>query len=104
MAFRVAAVVVAAGRGTRAGLDYPKQYKMMGGTPMVRASLRPCEPGARRGKRAEPELRQHAGAARVPGVRNDEAARLVETPKLETHVLLGEHGDRIPKTMADDSL
>jgi 2-C-methyl-D-erythritol 4-phosphate cytidylyltransferase/2-C-methyl-D-erythritol 2,4-cyclodiphosphate synthase len=36
----VAAVVVAAGRGTRAGLDYPKQYKVMGGTPMVRASLR----------------------------------------------------------------
>src|SRR5471030_989773 len=40
MAIRVAAVVVAAGRGTRSGLDYPKQYKMMGGTPMVRASLR----------------------------------------------------------------
>src|SRR5882724_3576890 len=35
----VAAVVVAAGRGTRAGLDYPKQYKVMGGRPMVRASL-----------------------------------------------------------------
>jgi 2-C-methyl-D-erythritol 4-phosphate cytidylyltransferase/2-C-methyl-D-erythritol 2,4-cyclodiphosphate synthase len=40
MAIRVAAVVVAAGRGTRTGLDYPKQYKMMGGSPMVRASLR----------------------------------------------------------------
>jgi 2-C-methyl-D-erythritol 4-phosphate cytidylyltransferase/2-C-methyl-D-erythritol 2,4-cyclodiphosphate synthase len=39
MTIRVAAVVVAAGRGTRAGLDFPKQYKMMGGTPMVRASL-----------------------------------------------------------------
>lgn len=39
MAIRVAAVVVAAGRGTRAGLDYPKQYKVMGGTPMVRESL-----------------------------------------------------------------
>lgn len=39
MAIRVAAVVVAAGRGTRAGLDYPKQYKVMGGSPMVRASL-----------------------------------------------------------------
>src|SRR5947209_2761847 len=35
----VAAIVVAAGRGTRAGLDYPKQYKLMGGRPMVRASL-----------------------------------------------------------------
>jgi 2-C-methyl-D-erythritol 4-phosphate cytidylyltransferase / 2-C-methyl-D-erythritol 2,4-cyclodiphosphate synthase len=40
MAVRVAAVVVAAGRGTRAGLDYPKQYKVMGGSPMVRESLR----------------------------------------------------------------
>src|SRR5215212_1193694 len=40
MAIRVAAVVVAAGRGTRAGLDYPKQYKMMAGAPMVRESLR----------------------------------------------------------------
>src|SRR5882757_6685167 len=40
MAIRVEAVVVAAGRGTRSGLDYPKQYKVMGGTPMVRASLR----------------------------------------------------------------
>ena len=40
MAVRVAAVVVAAGRGTRTGLDYPKQYKVMGGSPMVRESLR----------------------------------------------------------------
>jgi 2-C-methyl-D-erythritol 4-phosphate cytidylyltransferase/2-C-methyl-D-erythritol 2,4-cyclodiphosphate synthase len=40
MAIRVAAVVVAAGRGTRTGLDYPKQYKVMGGSPMVRECLR----------------------------------------------------------------
>jgi len=40
MAIRVAAVVVAAGRGTRTGLDYPKQYKVMDGSPMVRESLR----------------------------------------------------------------
>src|SRR3954451_22102506 len=40
MVIRVAAVVVAAGRGTRTGLDYPKQYKVMGGSPMVRESLR----------------------------------------------------------------
>src|SRR2546421_2463725 len=40
MDIRVAAVVVAAGRGTRAGLDYPKQYKVMGGAPMLRESLR----------------------------------------------------------------
>src|SRR3954454_5862524 len=40
MAIRVAAVVVAAGRGTRTGLDYPKQYKVIGGSPMVRESLR----------------------------------------------------------------
>jgi 2-C-methyl-D-erythritol 4-phosphate cytidylyltransferase / 2-C-methyl-D-erythritol 2,4-cyclodiphosphate synthase len=40
MTIRVAAVVVAAGRGTRSGLDYPKQYKVMGGSPMVRESLR----------------------------------------------------------------
>ena len=40
MSIRVAAVVVAAGRGTRTGLDYPKQYKVLGGSPMVRESLR----------------------------------------------------------------
>lgn len=40
MTIRVAAVVVAAGRGTRAGLDYPKQYKVLGGSPMVRETLR----------------------------------------------------------------
>jgi 2-C-methyl-D-erythritol 4-phosphate cytidylyltransferase/2-C-methyl-D-erythritol 2,4-cyclodiphosphate synthase len=40
MAIRVAAVVVAAGRGVRSGLDYPKQYKAMDGSPMVRESLR----------------------------------------------------------------
>src|SRR4051812_43698594 len=40
MAIRVAAVVVAAGRGTRAGLAFPKQYKVMDGSPMVRESLR----------------------------------------------------------------
>ena len=40
MSIRVAAVVVAAGRGTRSGLDYPKQYKVMGGRPMLHASLR----------------------------------------------------------------
>src|ERR1043166_85554 len=40
MVVRVAAVVVAAGRGTRAGLAFPKQYKRLGGPPMVRASLR----------------------------------------------------------------
>src|SRR4051794_19571193 len=40
MAIRVAAVLVAAGRGTRSGLDYPKQYKVLGGAPMVRESLR----------------------------------------------------------------
>jgi 2-C-methyl-D-erythritol 4-phosphate cytidylyltransferase/2-C-methyl-D-erythritol 2,4-cyclodiphosphate synthase len=36
---RVAAVVVAAGRGTRAGGDLPKQFRVLGGAPMLRASL-----------------------------------------------------------------
>src|SRR4029079_8213779 len=40
MAVRVAVVVVAGGRGTRSGLNFPKKYKVLGGTPMVRASLR----------------------------------------------------------------
>ena len=35
----VAAVVVAAGRGLRAGGDLPKQYRPIGGEPVVRASL-----------------------------------------------------------------
>jgi len=36
----VAAVVVAAGRGERAGANIPKQYQPIGGEPMIRASLR----------------------------------------------------------------
>jgi 2-C-methyl-D-erythritol 4-phosphate cytidylyltransferase/2-C-methyl-D-erythritol 2,4-cyclodiphosphate synthase len=36
----VAAVVVAAGRGIRAGGDLPKQYRAVGDEPIVRASLR----------------------------------------------------------------
>ncbi len=40
MAIRVAAVVVAAGRGTRTGMPYPKQYRALNGAPLVRDSLR----------------------------------------------------------------
>jgi 2-C-methyl-D-erythritol 4-phosphate cytidylyltransferase/2-C-methyl-D-erythritol 2,4-cyclodiphosphate synthase len=35
----VAAIVVAAGRGLRAGADRPKQYRTVGGEPVIRASL-----------------------------------------------------------------
>jgi 2-C-methyl-D-erythritol 4-phosphate cytidylyltransferase/2-C-methyl-D-erythritol 2,4-cyclodiphosphate synthase len=40
MASSVAAVVVAAGRGLRAGGDMPKQYRHLAGEPVVRTSLR----------------------------------------------------------------
>jgi 2-C-methyl-D-erythritol 4-phosphate cytidylyltransferase / 2-C-methyl-D-erythritol 2,4-cyclodiphosphate synthase len=36
----VAAVIVAAGRGERAGADVPKQYRPIAGEPMIRATLR----------------------------------------------------------------
>jgi 2-C-methyl-D-erythritol 4-phosphate cytidylyltransferase/2-C-methyl-D-erythritol 2,4-cyclodiphosphate synthase len=36
----VAAVIVAAGRGERAGADVPKQYRPIGSEPMIRATLR----------------------------------------------------------------
>jgi 2-C-methyl-D-erythritol 4-phosphate cytidylyltransferase/2-C-methyl-D-erythritol 2,4-cyclodiphosphate synthase len=36
----VAAVIVAAGRGERAGAKVPKQYRPLGGEPMIRATLR----------------------------------------------------------------
>jgi 2-C-methyl-D-erythritol 4-phosphate cytidylyltransferase / 2-C-methyl-D-erythritol 2,4-cyclodiphosphate synthase len=39
MAARVAAVVVAAGRGLRAGGTVPKQYRRVGSSPAIRASL-----------------------------------------------------------------
>jgi len=39
MAGTVAAVVVAAGRGLRAGGDQPKQYRRVGGEPVIRPSL-----------------------------------------------------------------
>src|ERR1700752_4469932 len=40
MASSVAAVVVAAGRGLRAGGDMPKQYRELAGEPVIRTSLR----------------------------------------------------------------
>jgi len=39
MTVKVAAVVVAAGRGLRAGGDLPKQYRCILGEPMIRRSL-----------------------------------------------------------------
>jgi 2-C-methyl-D-erythritol 4-phosphate cytidylyltransferase/2-C-methyl-D-erythritol 2,4-cyclodiphosphate synthase len=39
MALSVAAIVVAAGRGIRAGSDIPKQYRELGGEPVIRSSL-----------------------------------------------------------------
>src|SRR5262249_51750755 len=39
MAARVAAVVVAGGRGLRAGGDWPKQYRHVLGEPVIRPSL-----------------------------------------------------------------
>jgi 2-C-methyl-D-erythritol 4-phosphate cytidylyltransferase/2-C-methyl-D-erythritol 2,4-cyclodiphosphate synthase len=36
----VAAVIVAAGRGERAGANIPKQYRPIGGEPMIRMTLR----------------------------------------------------------------
>ena len=39
MAVKVAAVVVAAGRGLRAGGDLPKQYRHILGEPVIRPSL-----------------------------------------------------------------
>ena len=39
MATSVAAVIVAAGRGTRAGGDLPKQYRALAGEPVIRSSL-----------------------------------------------------------------
>src|SRR5215216_3417294 len=39
MAARVAAVVVAGGRGLRAGGEIPKQYRPIAGVPVIRSSL-----------------------------------------------------------------
>ncbi|MBO6629728.1 MAG: 2-C-methyl-D-erythritol 4-phosphate cytidylyltransferase, partial [Alphaproteobacteria bacterium] len=36
---RVAALIVAAGRGTRAGAGLPKQYRPLGGVPLLRHTL-----------------------------------------------------------------
>src|ERR1700693_4760972 len=40
MTLNAAAIVVAAGRGLRAGGDVPKQYRTIGGEPIIRPSLR----------------------------------------------------------------
>ena len=39
MTGKVAAVVVAAGRGRRVGGDLPKQYRLIAGQPMLRTPL-----------------------------------------------------------------
>jgi 2-C-methyl-D-erythritol 4-phosphate cytidylyltransferase/2-C-methyl-D-erythritol 2,4-cyclodiphosphate synthase len=39
MAGRIAAVIVAAGRGHRAGGDLPKQYRELAGEPVIRPTL-----------------------------------------------------------------
>ena len=39
MAGRIAAVIVAAGRGHRAGRDLPKQYRDLAGEPVIRPTL-----------------------------------------------------------------
>jgi 2-C-methyl-D-erythritol 4-phosphate cytidylyltransferase/2-C-methyl-D-erythritol 2,4-cyclodiphosphate synthase len=40
MAAKIAAVVLAGGRGTRSGGDLPKQYRALGGDPVIASSLR----------------------------------------------------------------
>ena len=61
MADRVAAVVVAAGRGLRAGGDVPKQYRQILGEPVIRSSLA--------------ALAEHGGIAAIqPVIHPDDAA------------------------------
>jgi 2-C-methyl-D-erythritol 4-phosphate cytidylyltransferase/2-C-methyl-D-erythritol 2,4-cyclodiphosphate synthase len=64
MAEKVAAVVVAAGRGLRAGGSIPKQYRNVGTAPVIRASLA--------------TLAAHKAIAAVQPVINPEDARLYE--------------------------
>jgi len=64
MAGKVAALVVAAGRGLRAGGGIPKQYRAIGAAPAIRASLA--------------TLSAHGGIAAVQPVINPEDARLYE--------------------------
>ena len=64
MAGKVAAIVVAAGRGLRAGGGIPKQYRAIGAAPAIRASLA--------------TLSAHGGIAAVQPVINPEDARLYE--------------------------
>src|SRR5882757_4614696 len=59
---RVAAVVVAAGRGLRAGGDVPKQYRRILGEPVIRPSLA--------------TLARHAGVSAVQPVIHPEDAEL----------------------------
>ena len=64
MAGKVAAVVVAAGRGLRAGGGIPKQYRAIGAVPAIRSSLA--------------TLSAHGGITAVQPVINPEDARLYE--------------------------
>ena len=57
MTGKVAAVVVAAGRGERAGGDVPKQYRAIAGEPMIRADAARV-PRSSADRRVQPVIQQ----------------------------------------------
>src|SRR3982074_2400545 len=75
---RVAAVVVAAGRGLRAGGDLPKQYRRILGEPMIRPSLA--------------TLTRHKGISAVQTVIHSHDARLFQAAVEGLDLLPPVHG------------
>ena len=78
MAFGVAAVVVAGGRGLRAGGDLPKQYRQIFGEPVIRPSLA--------------ALANHAGVSLVQPVIHADDAALFRAASAGISVLPPVHG------------
>ena len=78
MAGGVAAVIVAAGRGIRAGGDQPKAYRALGGQPMIRFSLALFAGSHFRNDEARTKLRDQAAKRCVGNARHrrqDDAVR-----------------------------
>src|SRR5262245_21632209 len=78
MASGVAAVVVAGGRGLRAGGDVPKQYRQVFGEPVIRPSLA--------------ALANHAGVSLVQPVIHPDDATLFRAASAGISVLPPVHG------------
>src|SRR5205814_2188223 len=98
---RVAALEVSVDGNVDAGRDLGEVTQhLLERDPGVAAAAGPGEAGAGGGERREAKLLQVAGAARIPGIGNDEAAALVQLAKRRAFAF---HGGGVRDAGAHDA-